>query len=218
MSSVSGGSLALAAYLCAKAGSGAQKECDFAFEKCFYQPLMSFLEQEQLAVAFVDLKQLLGGGKLILKAADATHQFLNELLNGRGIPTIKKAVLGDPTITAMLANKNLSPDYIFFNATNITSLDLFRFGIQKGNRRGGPEEDPDPVFVLNRYFLKHNRDSAEGKTLYEYAKQLRIADCVAASFGFPAGFEPMLFPDDFIHQEEARQHFRGTSSATTSPI
>ena len=33
-------------------------------------------------------------------------------------------------------------------------------------------------------------------------------DCVAASFGFPAGFEPLLFPDDFLQSEEARQNFR----------
>ena len=36
MSSVSGGSLALAAYLCAKAGSDAEKEADFRFDARFF--------------------------------------------------------------------------------------------------------------------------------------------------------------------------------------
>lgn len=209
MSSVSGGSLALGTYLCAKAGSGAQKEADFDFDGLFYEPLMRFLEEERLAVAFVNAKELVGGGKLILKAAQATQVFFNERLEAGGTSIEKEAVFGNPKITAMLANDKLSPDYIFFNATNITSLDLFRFGIQRGSRQGESKEEKEPVFVLNRYFLKHNRESAEGKALYQFAQDLRIADCVAASFGFPAGFEPLLFPDDFIEKEEVRQHFRG---------
>ncbi|MEB3325763.1 MAG: patatin-like phospholipase family protein [Cyanobacteriota bacterium] len=209
MSSVSGGSLAQGTYLCAKAGSGAQKEADFDFDGLFYQPLMRFLGEERLAVAFVNAKELVGGGKLILKAAQATQIFFNERLEAGGASAEKGAVFGNPKITAMLANDNLSPDYVFFNATNITSLDLFRFGIQRGSKKGESMGGKEPVFVLNRYFLKHNRESAEGKALYQFAQDLRIADCVAASFGFPAGFEPLLFPDDFIEKEEVRQHFRG---------
>jgi hypothetical protein len=208
MSSVSGGSLALGAYLCAKAGSGAQRESDFDFVELFYKPLMEFLTEETLAEAFVDAKELVGGGKLIRKAADATQQFFNKLLKQSETCMNQEAEFGNPKITTMLANDNLSPDYIFFNATNITSLDLFRFGIQRGSRKGESQQGNDPVFVLNRYLLKHNRESAEGKTLYDYAKKLRIADCVAASFCFPAGFEPLLFPDDFIRDKDALQHFR----------
>lgn len=204
MSSVSGGSLALAAYVCAKAGSDAQHESGFDFDDCFYRPLMAFLEQERLAEAFVNVNTLLSGEKLIMKAADATHTFLNQLLNSRDSGS-EQARLGNEKITEMLANKNLSPDYIFFNATNIASLNLFRFGIQRTNRsanREGIENSGGinrPAFVLNRYFLSHNQESAEGKTLYHYTQRIRIADCVAASFCFPAGFEPMIFPDDFIH-------------------
>jgi len=81
MSSVSGGSLALSAYVCAKAGSEAQHESGFDFDDCFYRPLMDFLEQEKLAEAFVNVKTLLSREKLIMKAADATHTFLNKLMN-----------------------------------------------------------------------------------------------------------------------------------------
>ncbi len=208
MSSVSGGSLALGAYLCAKAGSGAQTESDFDFVKLFYRPLMEFLTEEKLAEAFVDAKELVRGKKLIRKAADETQKFFNKLLKQNKTLTNQKAEFGNPNITTMLANDNLSPDFIFFNATNITSLDLFRFGIQRGSKKGDPRQGNNPVFVLNRYLFKHNRESAEGKTLYNYAKEIRIADCVAASFCFPAGFEPLLFPDDFIRDKDALQHFR----------
>lgn len=208
MSSVSGGSLALGAYLCAKAGSGVQKENDFDFVRLFYRPLMEFLTEEKLAEAFVDAKELVRGKKLIRKAADETQKFFNKLLKENKTRTNQKAEFGNPDITTMLANDNLSPDFIFFNATNITSLDLFRFGIQRGSKKGDSRQGNNPVFVLNRYLLKHNRESAEGKTLYNYAKEIRIADCVAASFCFPAGFEPLLFPDDFIRDTDALQHFR----------
>lgn len=229
MSSVSGGSLALAAYLCAKAGSDASVESDFRFEDHFYQPLMDFLEDERLAQACLNLGPLLEGEKLILKAADATDSFLKELLKGGNDSGAGEALLGNEKITDMLANENLSPDFIFFNATNITSLDLFRFGIQRATGEAESVHSLRPIFVLNRYFLKHNRDSAEGKILYQYAQKLRLADCVAASFGFPGGFEPLLFPDDFFRPnrtaraaaqaegssdkkaalEEAKTHFRG---------
>ena len=211
MSSVSGGSLTLAAYLCAKAGSDMKVESDFRFDDHFYQPLMDFLEGERLAQAFVDLGPLLDGEKLILKAADATDLFLKELLKGENDSGVEKALLGNEKITDMLANENLSPDFIFFNATNISSLDLFRFGIQRAEGEAENIRFLRPIFVLNRYFLKHSRDSAEGKILYHYAQKLRLADCVAASFGFPGGFEPLLFPDDFFRPDGTTKTKAGTA-------
>jgi len=200
MSSVSGGSLALSAYVCAKAGSKAQHESGFDFDKCFYRPLMTFLEEEKLAGAIVNVNTLLSGEKLIMKAAEATHTFLNTLLNSADSGS-QRALLGNGKITEMLSNNNLSPDCIFFNATNITSLNLFRFGIQRQNGQADSGHINWPKFVLNRYLLHHSQESAEGRMLYHYTRGIRLADCVAASFGFPAGFEPLIFPDDFIHPD-----------------
>ena len=227
MSSVSGGSLALAAYLCAKAGSDAKQEGDFRFDDYYYQPLMDFLEGERLAESFLDIHSLLKGEKLILKAADETDAFLRERLNNSDGFSNEAALLGNKRIAGMLANDKLSPDFIFFNATNIRSLDLFRFGIQRATKGKDSPHSPPPVFVLNRYFLRHDHESIEGINLYHHAQKIRLADCVAASFGFPGGFEPLLFPDDFfrpsdrpfdaVEQQpgqaheavEARKHFRG---------
>ena len=220
MSSVSGGSLALGAFLCAKAGARLSQESEFDFYKRFWDPLMLALSSEVLADAFVRLPLLLQGEKIILHAADATQAFLNSLLG-------QEATLGSEAITQMLGKEALSPDYVFFNAANISSLSLFRFGIQRG---APPEGDSmaerdvaEPVYVLNRYFLKAKGQQAKGDPdkaaeLYRHARDIHLGDCVAASFTFPGGFEPLIFPDDYFREdyytagrEEAGQvcaHFR----------
>ena len=211
MSSVSGGSLALAAYLCAKAGARPRQESDFHFYEKVWDPLMLELSRESLADAFVRLPLLLQGEKVILHAADATQRFLSTLLG-------EEACLGNGAITAMLREHAISPDYVYFNASNIASLDLFRFGIQRGgaSAQGGL----DPVYVLNRYYLAADGGSVEANELYRHAAHLRLGDCVAASFAFPGGFEPLIFPHDYFRPdhcpagpegaEKAREHFSGS--------
>ena len=218
MSSVSGGSLALAAYLCAKAGSRPQQESDFRFYEHFWNLLMQALESESLADAFVRLPLLLQGEKVILHAADATQRFLSSLLD-------QEACLGNELIVDMLRKRNLSPDYVFFNASNIVSLDLFRFGIQRGRHEAGP--GGAPVYVLNRYYLQKEGGSMEAGELYRHACHLRIGDCVAASFAFPGGFEPMIFPHDYYRPgfspagvegaQQARDHFSGSLICDRNP-
>jgi hypothetical protein len=214
MSSVSGGSLALAAYLCAKAGDRPDNEADFRFYERFWKPMMLAFADEGLAEAFVRLPLLLQGEKLILHAADSTQRFLNTLLG-------QEASLGNEAITAMLRNRALSPDYVFFNAANIASLDLFRFGIQRGgSAEAASSGPPAPVLVLNRYFLRPEGGTVEAAELYGHARHLRLGDCVAASFAFPGGFEPLIFPHDYFRPEcspagprgaeLARDHFSGS--------
>lgn len=211
MSSVSGGSLALAAYLCAKAGARLSQEADFPFYERFWDPLLLALSGETLASSFVRLPLLLQGEKLILHAADATQRFLSSLLG-------QEACLGNQAITDMLRNVSLSPDYVFFNSANIASLDLFRFGIQRGSTSQDSHHPPDPVYVLNRYYLQAEGGPLKANELYRHAAHLRLGDCVAASFAFPGGFEPLIFPHDYFRPghspagdaEAARQEFRGS--------
>ena len=98
---------------------------------------MRFPEKERLAVAFVNEKELVGGGKLILKAAQATQVFFNERLKADGASIEKGAVFGNPKITAMLANDNLSPDYMFSTLRTlpplIYSTSVFREAVEKEN-------------------------------------------------------------------------------------
>jgi hypothetical protein len=196
MSSVSGGSLALAAYLCAKAGAAPRQESEFRFYQRFWDPLMLSFENERFAGAFVRLPLLPQGEKVVLHAADSTQAFLSSLLGA-------DACLGSEAITEMLRKRTVSPDYVFFNAANITSLDLFRFGIQRAASASekGDGDAADPVYVLNRYFLRPGDDSLEASKLHDHARHLRLGDCVAASFAFPGGFEPLIFPYDYYRPD-----------------
>jgi|LakMenEpi03Aug12_release.lakeMendotaPanAssembly.Ray.scaffolds.fasta_scaffold79622_2 hypothetical protein len=228
MSSVSGGSLALAAYLCAKAGDlcpragePPRQESEFRFYERFWKPLMLAFGDEGFAEAFVRLPLLLQGEKLVLHAADATQIFLNGLLG-------QEACLGNEAITAMLRERSISPDYLFINAANISSLDLFRFGLQRGSSTADQGAGAsEPVLVLNRYFLRPEGGTVKAGDLYRHARHLRLGDCVAASFAFPGGFEPLIFPDDYFRPgrspagpagaERAREQFSGSLICDRKP-
>jgi hypothetical protein len=239
LSGVSGGSLAVGAYLCGKAGSQAKSETEFKFYEKVYIPLMQEMDSEDFAAAFVSLPALLQGQKLILRAADATQALMSRLLGD-------EACFGNESLRNMLSNSALSPDYVFFNTTNISSLDLFRFGIQKGRNAnrdakehgkedGGGSWPSEPkhaglaiastAYILNRYLL---RPDARGvcADLRDHAKLLRIGDCIASSYAFPGGFEPLIFPNDFFRShsynqdqdgEEASKAFSGSLICDQKP-
>lgn len=192
LSGVSGGSIALGAYLCAKAGAAAEtnRSCsdeDASFYNNFFAPFLSYLSTEDMAQNFVHLSWLLQNRKLIKAAADANDQLFSKLLG-------QPALLGSDRIRSLLNNERCSPDYAFFNAADVSSLNLFRFGLQK--HRGGDAEEV--AFVVGRWILTPGPYRNPTRELYRFSKQLRVADCVAASHAFPVGLEPMVFPNDFF--------------------
>jgi hypothetical protein len=67
--------------------------------------------------------------------------------------------------------------------------------------------------VLNRYFLTASGGSQEASDLYDHAKQVRLGDCVAASFAFPGGFEPLIFPDDYFRSDGSPEADEATAEA-----
>lgn len=188
MSGVSGGSLAVGAYLCSKAGSGADSEVQFKpiFYGHFYRKLLRYLKTQHLAEAFVSLPKLLAGKKLLHSAADSVQEFLETLLD-------EPPLLSSQAISSMLNKAKLAPDYVFFNTANITTLDLFRFGLQRN--MSAPEDQP--IYVLSRYFLRPRGDDTSSQ-IHRHAGLIRLSDCIASSFAFPVGFEPMIFPHDFF--------------------
>lgn len=211
LSGVSGGSIAIGTYLCSKAGSGAETEEHFDFYGGFYLPLIQYLDQEELAQAFVSLPKILQGKKILHNAADNINTFLEERLTAKGKKK-SQALFANKAIAGMLENTGLSPDYVFFNTTNITTLDLFRFGIQR--TRGA---ETNPTFFLNRYFVKPSGHEASQK-IYKQAGEIRIADCIASSFAFPGGFEPMIFPNDFFRSSNRSSWSNeSTGSAMNQP-
>jgi predicted acylesterase/phospholipase RssA len=140
LSGVSGGSIALGAYLCAKAGAEARIEAGLLdrndwFSKDFFCPFLTCLSEEKMARSFVNLSWLLQPRKLVKAAADANDRLFHQLLD-------EQATIGSPKIQSLLNHENLAPDYAFFNASDISSLNLFRFGIQK--HHSGPEKLKNP--------------------------------------------------------------------------
>lgn len=220
ISTVSGGSLVGSFYLAAKAqaidsGDGsaegiAQALQDWRshrFESGFFEPFRAFLHSRALAEQLVQHLLPVGNrSKLICSAADRVQ----ELLERHHYP----ATLGDPALRRLLSSSQVSPDHVFFNATDLTSLDLFRFGVtrQVDPQRGGflTADGRHGCFVINNVSIPVTpRDQdPDSRLASDLAAGLRLADCVAASFCFPGGFEPLVFPGDFLHtpaEEEQRQ-------------
>ncbi|GGB84016.1 patatin-like phospholipase family protein [Dyadobacter sediminis] len=76
---------------------------------------------------------------------------------------------------------------ICFNATEFYKGLLFRQNIKM---------QPDPLYRSDEQFRFGNRNISLS---YRSAKRLKLSDLLAASSCFPAGFEPVVFPDDFTY-------------------
>ncbi|GAB3715074.1 hypothetical protein GCM10027592_55360 [Spirosoma flavus] len=79
-----------------------------------------------------------------------------------------------------------------FNTTEFYRGLWFRFQTQQS---GTPN-------TIGNKFLKFKPEGLDT------AKKVKIGDIIAASSCFPAGFEPMRFPDDFSHDTLTRQELR----------
>ena len=81
---------------------------------------------------------------------------------------------------------------ICFNATEFHFGLPFRF--QKSELTTSQINHPDHHFIGNKKI----------RIPIDVAKEIRLADIIAASSCFPFGFEPINFPDDFIHAEAVK--------------
>jgi predicted acylesterase/phospholipase RssA len=208
LSTVSGGSLVGGFYLCAKAGFLHDAEVpleawrDDGFRHEFLLPFLAFLHDGRLGDRLVaDLLPIpLGPGtKLIRSAAEEVQALLQE----QGCPD----TLGHEAILALLARVGCAPDHVYFNATDLTSLDLFRFGVM---RQPVAEPADEPAYVVNRFRIPIDTKVEDPAQIV--AAGLRIADCVAASFCFPGGFEPLIFPDDFLRLRAEDEELRAVTT------
>jgi len=90
-------------------------------------------------------------------------------------------------------NESRTLEEVCFNASELENGRAFRF--QTDGR------DTTDEILGNRYLrVKDNNSLA--------VKKLRMGDIMAASSCFPAGFEPMVFPDDFAEDEEHKNQLQ----------
>jgi len=82
---------------------------------------------------------------------------------------------------------------VCFNASELENGRAFRF--QTDGR-----EDTDEI-LGNRYLRVKDNNSAA-------VKKIKLGDIMAASSCFPAGFEPMVFPDDFAVDEDHKHQLQ----------
>ncbi|MCP9841661.1 patatin-like phospholipase family protein [Synechococcus sp. J7-Johnson] len=215
LSTVSGGSLVGGFYLCAKAGflhdaEDSQRDLEHwrneGFRQRFLLPFLAFLHDGRLGDRLVaDLLPIPLGPetKLIRSAAEEVQA----LLKKHRCPH----TLGHEAIRALLALDDCAPDHVYFNAADLTSLDLFRFGvIRQPITDSANELAYKPAYVVNRFCIPI--DSKKEDPAQIVAACLRIADCVAASFCFPGGFEPLLFPDDFLRLQAEDEETRAVTT------
>jgi predicted acylesterase/phospholipase RssA len=86
-------------------------------------------------------------------------------------------------------NHHIHLKHISFNATEFSNALQFRFQVSEKLNNPKPRE-PERGVIGNFYYKIHPDD----------AREIRMADILAASSCFPGGFEPIMFPDDFeIH-------------------
>lgn len=215
LSTVSGGSLVGGFYLCAKAGFLHDVEDpqqpleawrDGGFREKFLVPFLAFLHDGRLGDRLVaDLLPIpLGPDKKLIRSAAEEVQ---ALLEEQACPD----TLGHEAIHALLARVGCAPDHIYFNAADLTSLDLFRFGVMRRTvAKHGDKPHHEPAYVVNRFRIPINAKVEDPAQIV--AAGLRIADCVAASFCFPGGFEPLIFPDDFLPLPKEDQELRSVTT------
>jgi len=72
---------------------------------------------------------------------------------------------------------------VCFNATELNNGIAFRF------QTNGY---PDSIFTVGNYYLNFNNA--------DVARKLKLSDVVATSSCFPSGFEPMVYPYDYMHK------------------
>lgn len=114
------------------------------------------------------------------------------LIRGAARVYASPSMFGDKTFDALLSDRTSHLKELSFNATEFRTGNYFRF--QRSESAGA---------VIG------NRRLAVKKSV---ARMIRLADIAAASSCFPAAFEPIRFPDDFLWPQDL-DRVRGTLGA-----
>jgi hypothetical protein len=160
---------------------------DKPFEEC-YKALVSFMEGTTL---IDDVFKTLNDDKIWKKYPEKGRNLINAFSIAYDDTLFKGAtmsLLNNPMVIKSLAE-------ICVNATEFDNGISFRFQNSDGITRNGKVGN-------SKLFLNTNFLHIIGK--------IRLADMVAASSCFPAGFEPMIFPDDFTHPQLTAKELAST--------
>ena len=172
MSSASGGTIVTALYALYSVKD------DFEF-KHFYTKLFKALENDLL----------LGRALTILndedKLWDSRKAKSRNMINAFAL-AYDELLFDGKTLSAL--KREDSPTHLYevcFNTTEFYRGLLFRQNIKLR-----PFEEKEGSFLYGNFLINLNLETSE---------KLKLSDILAASSCFPSGFEPIIFPNDFIH-------------------
>lgn len=179
MSSASGGTIATSTYALNSVQGKSFGE--------FYKHLFENLEGTCL---MEEALKMLNSSKAWENRPDKTRNIINSFAMAYDRYLYKNA-----SVSALKENPgNTHLEEVCFNSTELYHGLLFRQNVELKPDLAHADKEED---YLYGNFIVHLEHSAAG--------HLRIADLLAASSCFPAGFEPIVFPKDFINPGASRK-------------
>jgi predicted acylesterase/phospholipase RssA len=181
--STSGGSLTNAFYCTSVFKPG------FSFDK-FYQDTKSFMDGEKLIMRVSDIltdekrwnevgEQNIDGE---IKKIPKSHNLINAFAKAYDELLFKNN--GQSETLDLFFDRSANPHLktVCFNTTELNNGVAFRF------QTNG---DPSSIFTVGNYYL-HFKNA-------DVARKIKVSDISATSSCFPSGFEPMIYPRDYVH-------------------
>ncbi|WP_259071502.1 patatin-like phospholipase family protein [Mucilaginibacter sp. X4EP1] len=167
----------------------------FVFD-VFFQKMKNFMDGEGLLEEVCEIlndpkrwdevgeRKVNVNGKMVTEKVQKTHNLINSFAKA-----YDKLLFNDPTnpdksLFDVYFDRKENPhlETVCFNTTELNNGISFRF------QTNG---DPTSIRTLGNYYLNFNDASV--------ARKLKLGDLAATSSCFPGGFEPMIYPNDYIH-------------------
>lgn len=165
---------------------------------------------KSFAECYTFLKTEMDGEKLIARALKILHQRKywkarpeksRNLINAFSLAYDE---LLQGTLFGIYDDRSNAPhlDEICVNSTEFTNGLPFRF-------QSSPPAGISPGLVGNKFIFFR-------KSGIPQSRQIKLADILASSSCFPSGFEPLIFPEDYTHQELSSEALRNAISFTAN--
>jgi hypothetical protein len=185
ITSTSGGSLTNAVYSTSVFKHG------FAFDG-FYNGMKTFLTGENLLVKVFDIltnakkwnEKSTAAPRAEQQKAEKSRNLINAFAKAYDEMLFKDHNTGKSETLDVFFDHSANPHLktVCFNATEFNNGIAFRF------QTNGY---PDSIFTVGNYYLHFNNA--------DIARKLKISDIAATSSCFPSGFEPMIYPQDYMY-------------------
>jgi hypothetical protein len=210
ITSTSGGTLANAFYTSCLFKKG------FVFAD-FYNRMKTFMDGEGLLEEVCEIlndpkrwdevgeRTIDKNGKFVKEKVKKSHNLINSFAKA-----YDKLLFSDP------ADPNKSLFDVYFDRSENPHLQTVCFNTTELNNgisfRFQTNGDPGSIYTVGNYYLHFNNAAI--------ARKLKLGDLAATSSCFPSGFEPMIYPNDYIHKglTDADQMLKAIDYKNNNPL